>query len=51
MIRTFRYVTYNRLADYLALGWMIVADLGPYHNQWALLCEWLCQCRVVEPRK
>jgi hypothetical protein len=49
MIRTFRYVLWHRLPDYLALGWLPVADLGPTHGEWSTLCEWLCACRCVEP--
>ena len=49
MTRTFRYVTYDRIPDYLALGWLVVADLGHPHSQWSVLCEWLCECPCVEP--
>jgi hypothetical protein len=45
----FRFVTWDRLADYERLGWLPVADLGHYHGQWSVLCEWLCDCRCVEP--
>jgi hypothetical protein len=30
MTRTFRFVTWDRLADYERLGWMQVADLGDF---------------------
>jgi hypothetical protein len=45
MTRTglFRYVTWERLDAYLAQGWLPVADLGPRHGQWAVLC-WHCGC-------
>lgn len=49
MTRIFRYVTFSRVPDYLALGWVIVAELPHPHNQWSVLCEWLCQCSMVEP--
>jgi hypothetical protein len=48
-IRTFRYVPWDRLPDYLALGWIPVADLGPTHGRWSILCEWLCACECIEP--
>ncbi len=51
MIRTFRYVTWPRLPDYLALGWLPVADLGHPLDQYSLLCEWLCSCKCVEPNQ
>jgi hypothetical protein len=51
MIRTYRYVIWPRLPDYLALGWLPVADLGGYHGQWSYLCEWLCSCPMKEPKK
>ena len=48
MTRTglFRYVTWERLDAYLARGWLPVADLGPRHGQWAVLC-WHCDCGAV----
>lgn len=51
MTRTglFRYVTWERLGDYLAQGWLPVADLGPRHGQWAVLC-WHCGCQLFGPR-
>lgn len=47
--RTFRYVVHSRIADYLRLGWLIVADLGHPHNQWSVLAEWVCDCPLKEP--
>lgn len=46
MIRTgtFRYVSWDRLDDYLRMGWWPVADLGLTHGQWSVLC-WHCDCR------
>jgi hypothetical protein len=49
-MKTYRYVRWNRLADYLHLGWLPVADLGAYHGQWSVLCEWKCNCPCAEPR-
>lgn len=48
-LRTFRYVSWNDLEDYLRLGWLPAADLGPTHGEWSTLCEWLCQCEQVTP--
>lgn len=50
MTRTFRFVRHERVIMYLQLGWHIAqADLG-HHSQWAILMQWLCPCRMVEPR-
>ena len=44
-IRTgwFKYVRYADVAEYEGMGWMIVASLGHYHGQWAVLM-WHCDC-------
>lgn len=44
----FHYVPYRRLQDFLACGWMVVADLGPIHGQYSVLC-WRCDCGEVKP--
>jgi hypothetical protein len=44
----FQFVPYPKLPDFLARGWMVVADLGPTHGQWAVLC-WHCECGAVSP--
>jgi hypothetical protein len=44
----FRYVTYDRLAEFLSRGWLPVADLGPVHGHWSILA-WHCQCGEVQP--
>jgi hypothetical protein len=49
MTRTFRFVRWHLLPDYLLLGWLPVADLGPPHSQYVTLCEWLCECPCKEP--
>lgn len=51
VIRTYRYVPHYLLPDYLSLGWLVIADLGDYHGQFSVLCEWRCGCRCVEPIK
>jgi hypothetical protein len=30
--RIFRFVQWDRLADYERIGWLTVADLGDYHG-------------------
>lgn len=49
--RWFRMVVHERVADYLALGWLQVADLGPIHGEWSVLMQWLCNCPLIEPTK
>jgi hypothetical protein len=48
MTRTgwFRYVTYSQIDAYHKAGWMIVADLGLPHSNYALLM-WACDCPHV----
>lgn len=40
MIRWFRYIAYSDLLHALVLGWRPVADLGPTHGEYAVLCLW-----------
>lgn len=50
--KTFRYVVHYRVEDYLRLGWHIAqVDLGHHRCEWSILMEWLCECKIVEPRK
>lgn len=49
--RFFRYVLHERIADYLQLGWMLCAPLGPPHDEYAVLMCWLCNCGCVEPKR
>lgn len=53
MTRTFRYVMWELVEDYLCLGWMVMADLGPIHGQYSTLMEWRCACRqgIIAPRR
>ena len=45
----FRFVVHERVLDYARLGWWIVeTDLG-HHSEYAVLMQWLCDCKVVEP--
>ena len=49
MIRTYRYVPHHRVHDFLVLGWVVACtDLG-HHSYYAVLMEWLCGCKRVEP--
>jgi hypothetical protein len=38
---TFRYVLHRKVEEYLKLGWMFVADLGPHHGAYSVLM-WRC---------
>jgi hypothetical protein len=40
----FRYIRRADLSDALRAGWLVVADLGPVHGEYSVLCEWLCDC-------
>lgn len=44
------FVHHPYVPDWLRLGWMVVADLGPTHGEWSLLMAWICECRCVKPR-
>jgi len=47
---TFRFVPHERVLDYLKIGWHIAsADLG-HHARYSVLMQWMCGCRMVEPR-
>lgn len=46
---TFRYVLHERVRDFIMLGWLECADLGPPHNEYSVLMCWPCQCKYVEP--
>ncbi len=49
MTRTYHFVPWLYLDDWLRLGWLPVADLGPTHGEWSCLCQWLCDCPMVHP--
>jgi hypothetical protein len=42
-----RYVTHDRVPNYLRIGWMPLAPLG----DWSILMGWPCNCAPVEPRQ
>jgi hypothetical protein len=49
-LRTLRYVTYDDIPDYLALGWIVLPRRGwMYHDLFGGVMEWLCDCKLVEP--
>jgi hypothetical protein len=39
------YALLDLAPDYLALGWLIVDELGPVHGCYSALAVWLCECR------
>jgi hypothetical protein len=43
MTGQFRYVRWSALEQHLRKGWMVVADLGPPHDTYSVLC-WRCDC-------
>lgn len=47
--RTLHYIPHSRLQDWLMLGWIVIADLGPVHGQYSVMGEWLCGCKVRVP--
>jgi len=42
------YARIVRAEDYLRMGWLFVADLGPTHGAWSVLAVWLCECRSAQ---
>jgi hypothetical protein len=40
MIQYFRYIPYSETLWRFAEGWRPVADLGPTHGTYAVLCVW-----------
>ena len=47
----YRFVLHERGIDYLNCGWHIAeVDIG-YHAQWSVLMQWLCPCKMVEPKE
>ena len=46
----FRYVTHDRVLDYLMCGWHIATvDIG-HHGFYGVLMQWTCNCKMVEPK-
>lgn len=47
----FRFVPHSRVLDYSRLGWHIADTLdGTNHGSYAILMQWMCGCRPVEPK-
>lgn len=45
-----RWVTHERVPDYLLIGWLALPTLdGTHHGHWSAHCVWLCPCPAVEP--
>lgn len=44
--RTLKLITWDRLDDWLRLGWLVVDTLPMPHARWSCLGEWLCDCPV-----
>lgn len=52
MIRTFQWFRHHEIPDALRLGWIIARPNGPmHHHDYSFLCEWLCDCPPVRPRR
>ena len=50
MTRTYRYVPYDHIPDYLNLGWMVVNCRPHLHmDQYRVILCWPCECQLVEP--
>ncbi len=50
--RIFHYVTYARVPDWLACGWMVSIPNAPmYHHVYGLTLEWLCDCKMPRPQR
>jgi len=45
----FHLVLHRHVADFLACGWVVRADLGDYHGQFAVMMQWLCDCPIRKP--
>jgi hypothetical protein len=46
------YARIDRIADYLAMGWVVISELGPVHGCYSALAVWLCECRQAKlPRE
>lgn len=49
--RTFHYVAYARVEDFLRCGWVVMIPNGPtYHNYYGVPMEWLCDCKMARPQ-
>lgn len=53
--RIFRYVTFDNIDAYLALGWHFDGEpavtMPGTFDAYRVVLEWLCDCHVIEPRR
>jgi len=48
--RYLKFVPFHAVEDHLRLGWAEGGSLeGTYHDQWAIIMVWQCDCPVVTP--
>jgi hypothetical protein len=49
---TFIWAPIEQIEDYLRAGWVIAKVNAPmHHHEYSLLCQWLCGCNPVIPRR
>lgn len=49
--RTFHYVVYDRIPDWLACGWIAVLPATlMHHHAYGIVMEWLCDCKLPRPQ-
>jgi hypothetical protein len=41
-----RYVRFERIFDYMNMGWMVDGELPNHHGYWSCAMIWLCDCPV-----
>ena len=50
-MRTFHYVSYDRVMDWLRCGWVVMIPNAPtHHNYYGIPMEWLCECKMPRPQ-
>lgn len=51
--RIFHYVPHHAALDWLRCGWMVVNRRGfvPSHDQYVMMMEWLCDCKMARPKR
>lgn len=45
------FVGHQNIPQWLKLGWMVIADLGPTHGEYSVLMAWICKCACVKPTR
>lgn len=49
--RSFHYVTYARVEDWLRCGWMVVIpNASMHHHHYGVMVEWRCNCKMPRPK-